>query len=223
MENLNILVIEDEIFAFMNIERSLLKIGFKNIFLGQNRGDIEDIIKEKKIDLIYSDINLNQPYDGIDIVLELEKKTKIPVIFITANKEDELYIKSSNVNNLGGFLIKPYRFEELKALSLIALTKYNLLSSKKIAFKDYIYNNKEKILLHKNQEIHLTKKEHSLLYLLLSNKNNYVTYEIIKNHLWHGEYVSDTSLRVMISRFKKKIKDLNIILDWGRGIGIFLD
>lgn len=221
MENVNVLIIEDEIFAFMSLERSLKKVGFKNIFYVKTLEETSSILLKEKIDLIFSDIKLDKKYDGIDIALSIEEKLDIPIVFITGNKEDELYLKSSEVKNLAGFLLKPYRFEELKALCLITLKKYNLLYKQRVFLNDYSFDKLKGKVFYKNSEIALTKKELKLFELLFFYKNSYISYTLIKEKLWDDEFVSDTAIRIIISRFKKKLEYLDIKLKWGEGIGLF--
>jgi DNA-binding response OmpR family regulator len=221
MKNINILVLEDEIFSFMNIDRSLKKMGFNNIFLAKNENELNNVLSEHKIDLIFSDIKLSSSKDGIDLILDLEESKNIPVVFISASQDNETYIKTSKIRNFAGFLVKPYREEDLKAITLITISKYNLDCELIIIDKSYTYNRNTKSLYFNSKIIDLSKKETSLLDLLMSNLNHYISISIIEEYLW-DKSVNDSTRRTTISRFKQKVPALNVKTKKDAGIGIFI-
>lgn len=75
-----------------------------------------DIINEEKVDLILLDIMMPE-MDGFEVcqILKSDDKTKdIPIIFITANNEEEAIEKAYEVGG-NDYVTKPFKPKELKA------------------------------------------------------------------------------------------------------------
>lgn len=53
--------------------------------------------------------------------------------------------------------------------------------------------------------IKLRSKEIDFIYLLLKNKNRYVTYSEIESFVWDGEVMSKDALKTLVKNIKKKI------------------
>ncbi len=75
---------------------------------------------------------------------------------------------------------------------------------------DYAYTLKQRTLTHKNEVIALTKKESSLLHLLITHKNQVVDHRQIESYVWDDTIVSESSLRALILRLRKKLPSINI-------------
>lgn len=72
--------------------------------------------------------------------------------------------------------------------------------------------------LHKsNFEIELTNKEKLLLTLLVKNINNTVTNEMIHEYVWDSKEMETVSMRTIVHKLKKKLKN-GMILNL-RGVG----
>jgi len=69
----------------------------------------------------------------------------------------------------------------------------------------------------KDHAVELTNKEKQLVLLLVSNVNNYVSIERIKDEVWNDSYVNDVDVRMCIKNIRKKTsKDFICSL---RGVG----
>ena len=56
----------------------------------------------------------------------------------------------------------------------------------------------------------LTKKELEVLDILCKNINKNISYEYLKDIVWINKYISDSTVRDVVSRLKKKLDDINI-------------
>ena len=56
----------------------------------------------------------------------------------------------------------------------------------------------------------LTKKELEVLDILCKNINKNISYEYLKDIVWINKDISDSTLRDVVSRLKKKLDDINI-------------
>lgn len=222
MQKLNILILEDELVIALHISKTLKKIGFRNIFKATKSEEAFKIANENKIDLLFSDIKIDGDIDGIETVIILQNLYKIPVIFITAYTDKATLNRVCEIDFVG-YLIKPYRVDELETLIFFAISKYKLLKDdiNIINIQNYEYNKITKELIHNNTQIELTKKEQLFISLLFSNQNTIVPYEIIDQSIWQNSYVSDNTRRTFFYRIKQKLPDINFIMEKNIGIGLF--
>ena len=56
----------------------------------------------------------------------------------------------------------------------------------------------------------LTKKELEVLDILCKNINKNISYEYLKDIVWINKDISDSTVRNVVSRLKKKLDDINI-------------
>ncbi|HEY9114425.1 MAG TPA: LytTR family DNA-binding domain-containing protein [Bacteroidales bacterium] len=118
---MNVLIIEDEIFAAEKLEQMLLEINPAITVLAK-LGSINESVKwlmNNMADLIFLDIQLS---DGISFSIFEQVTVNTPVIFTTAY--DQYAIKAFQVNSIA-YLLKPIRKAELTE----SLKKYQTLKS----------------------------------------------------------------------------------------------
>jgi len=118
---MNVLIIEDEIYAAEKLEQMLVEIDPTIIILAK-LGSINESVKwliNNKTDLIFLDIQLS---DGISFSIFEEVRVNTPVILTTAY--DQYAIKAFQLNSIA-YLLKPIRKNEL----IESLNKYQNLKS----------------------------------------------------------------------------------------------
>ena len=74
----------------------------------------------------------------------------------------------------------------------------------------YIYYFDSKTLTFNNCVVALTKKELEVLDILCKNINKNISYEYLKDIVWINKDISDSTVRDVVSRLKKKLDDINI-------------
>lgn len=221
MERIKILIIEDDTLISMQLENLILNLGHDIAAAVTNSKDAIDISKENHIDLIVSDVNIEGEIDGIETSNSIYLQQKVPIIFITAYKDIQTLKKASGVK-YEGYILKPFREDELETLINLTILKYDLPKRKSIVEidKNYTYNKKDNKLFYKNNYIELTKSENKFIQLLLNSKNEFVTYELIEQILWEDKIVNNETRRQLIYRLKKKIPDFPFVLKKGIGYKI---
>ena len=222
MQSLNILILEDELVIALHISKTLKKIGFKNIFKATKSEEAFKIANENKIDLLFSDIKIDGDIDGVETAKILQNLYKLPVIFITAHNDQDILARACEVDFIG-YLLKPYRVDELETLIFFAISKYKLLNDDTniIQIQGYTYNKTTKELLINNIQVELTKKEQLFISSIFLSTNTIIPYEIIDQSVWQNSYVLDYTRRTFLSRIRKKLINLDIRVEKNVGIGIF--
>ena len=145
----NILIIEDETILSLHIEKVLKKLKVNIVGVARNSKDALALSKENKIDIIISDINIDGDLDGIETSKIIQYKHGSQIIFLTGFQDEETIMKASEVEFIG-YLLKPFREEQLIVLINIIIQKYH-------------FNNDDKLI--KINEYHDYNKSKGLLYL----------------------------------------------------------
>jgi len=206
-----ILIIEDEIIVALDIKSALENLGYEVTTIATNHTEALESIKKNKPNIILTDINLENSIDGINIVKDIQKVQNIPVIYLTAFSDDETINRAIQTNPIG-YLLKPFKTNELKSTILLALYKskqpsiQNTPNRYKYLGNNYFYNEENKKLYFKEIEIKLTQKESELLDILYKNKGKTVAFETIEYHIWEDSTVSNSTLRTLIYRLRSKLE-----------------
>lgn len=221
MKSINILIIEDETLIAMQIENRLEQMGHRVLYNVKSSDEVFAIDSLNNIDLIISDINIEGDLDGITTSRIIHERYKIPVIFITAYKDIETLKKASLVD-YAGYVMKPFREDELEALINLTILKYNLPKSvQKVQINEnYSYCNMEDSLFYKEEQVTLTKKEKKFLQLLINANGELIDYTTIEQNIWYDEIVTSDTRRKLINRLQKKIPDFPLELKKGVGYKI---
>lgn len=218
MKNIRILIIEDDTLISMQIKDAIENLG--HIAVGNVRcaDDAISIASKESIDLVISDINIEGDTDGISVSKILYDQYSIPIILVTAYKDKETLHRASKIDFVG-YVIKPFREEELEVLINIAIFKYNLPRLKlRLTIDDtYSYCMKTNELYSNEELIPLTKIETKFIQILINSKGEIVSYNTIEQNLWDGTIVTDDTRRQLIYRFKKKLP--NFPLELKKGVG----
>ncbi len=209
-----ILLLEDDALFNETITDLLEEEGFEVVSVYDPLEALELTFKDN-FDLYLLDINL--PFESGLIFLEKLRKSDdiTPTIFITS-RDDKESLKKAFLVGADDYLKKPIDLDEL-ILRINAVLKR--VCRKQILNVDgYSIDIISKTLKDKNNNIvPLNSKAIELLILLLENKNEVVTNELIKDRLYPtGIAPSSGAIRVYITQLKKIFKDKIINI---RGVG----
>jgi DNA-binding response OmpR family regulator len=210
MNNTKILIIEDETIVALDIKRIVKNLGYEVTDTVTNFESAINSVEKNRPDIILSDINLNSDKNGIDIIETIQKKDFIPTIYITAYS-DELTIQRAIKTNPMGYILKPFRKDDIK--SALLLTIYKLQNEKIeknssfIKLNDgYFYDLKNETLYYNTKPIKLSIKERQLLTILVEAKGNIVSFSDLEYLLWPDAPVSNSSLRTLVYRLRTKLE-----------------
>lgn len=125
-----ILVVEDESVVSMDLEASLTRLGYRVTGSATSGQEALIEIEKNRPDLVLMDIQLHGDMDGLATAELIHRQFEIPVVFVTANANDEVIARSKQSASYG-FLNKPFRSGELNATIEIALHQHG--SGQKLA------------------------------------------------------------------------------------------
>ena len=205
-----ILIIEDEE-AIADLEKDYLELSGFEVEIA-NRGDVglEKALNED-YDLIILDLMLPE-VDGFDICRQVRQEKNIPIIMVSAKKED-----ISKIRGLGfgadDYMTKPFSPSELVARVKAHLERYQRLVGSARKINDVIEIRGLKIdktarrVYVDGEEKAFTTKEFDLLTFLAENPNRVYKKDELFREIWDLESVGDiATVTVHIKKIREKIE-----------------
>lgn len=168
--------------------------------------------KQEKYDLILLDIMM-PGMDGFEACRELVREQTIPIIIVSAKKENLDKLKGLGIG-AADYIVKPFEPSELVARVNAHLRRYELLTNMKsvesgdVITGDLRIEAKSRRVYHRDKELSLANKEFDLLYFLAENANTVFSKAKILDAVWGvSAYIDDSTVAVHINRIREKIED----------------
>ena len=206
---MNILIVEDEFLTSKFIQETLYSLGFLSVFITDNAIDANIMLQEKNIDLIFMDINIKGPKDGLYLAIEISKKYNTKIVFITSY-QDTNTIQEASLSTPLGYLIKPIIKADIESIMMISKNFFNYYQeSTFININVYKYDKINNLLYEDEKLIILSKLENKAIEIFIKQLNTPISNELFISYLWQEEK-NNSSLRELISRLRKKVPNLKI-------------
>ena len=208
MTNKKVLIVDDEEHIRELIKFNLKKEGY-DTEVAVNGTEALKIIREIKFDLILLDLMLPE-IDGLEVCKEIrrnEETSDIPVMMITAKGEEFDKVLGLELG-ADDYITKPFSIRELMARVKALLRRSNVKKEENIIkFGDVVVNFKTREVTKGTENVELTLKEFELLKLLIKNKGNILTRELLLDKIRGYEYIGETrTVDVHIRHLRKKIE-----------------
>lgn len=198
---MTILVVDDELLIRKVIREYLESENYK-VLEAENGLDALRVLSSNKVNLIILDIMMPK-MDGFACLEEIRKTKDIPVIMLSAMKEETDKLNSFNLG-VDDYVTKPFSPKELMA-RIKAVTKRNSKESI-IKLDNIILNNNTREVTIDGKMVELTHTQFELLYLFLSNPNLVLTREDIINKIFGFDYeASDRTIDAHIKLLRNKL------------------
>ncbi|MBL0176727.1 MAG: response regulator [Ignavibacteria bacterium] len=166
MAHESILIVEDEPLAARFVQILLERLHYAVCGTAATGQDAIAMVKAEKPDLVLMDIALKGAIDGIETTRELRKFHDIPVVFLTAFSDLETLERAKQTEPYG-FLVKPFKAEDLASVVRVALTKHAMDRQLRQSHKRYmtlVQNISDGVLLYRaNGSLQLCNKQASEL------------------------------------------------------------
>lgn len=122
MSGARILIVEDEALVAKDLSAALGDMGYRVIGTVGTGEEAVFVATGERPDLVLMDIVLRGPMDGIEAAGEINRLTRIPVVFLTGYSEREI-IGRAKITEPYGYLLKPFNMQEVAATIEMALFK----------------------------------------------------------------------------------------------------
>ncbi len=207
-----VLVVEDEDSFIDALTIGLAREGFR-VQVARDGAQALDLFDALAPDLVLLDVMLPK-VSGIDVCRELRKKSRVPIIMVTA--------KGSEIDTVVGlevgaddYVSKPYRIRELVARMRAVLRRVpgevvavDPGGADVVVVGDVSLDTGRHEVVVRGEDVALPLKEFELLALLLENAGRVLPRETLIDRIWGHDYVGDTkTLDVHVKRLRAKIED----------------
>ena len=148
MTPIRILIVEDEPIIADDLAYTLEELGYEISGIAHDAADAMTHIALQLPDLVLLDINLEGEIDGIAVAHELQRKQRIPFVFLTS-LSDKNTLDRAKVTMPSGYLVKPVNESDLRTTLEVAL--YNYQASERHAGVNFLL--KESIFIKDNYRL----------------------------------------------------------------------
>jgi DNA-binding response OmpR family regulator len=205
-----ILIIEDDK-SIAELERDYLEIeGFSVDMAYTGQEGLNKALFSEQIDLILLDLML-PGVDGYQICREIRTKKDIPILIVSAKKEDIDKIRGLGLG-ADDYIVKPFSPSELVARVKAHLSRYDRLIGKEVGNEGImirglrIDQGSRKVFVN-NLEVILTAKEFDILTFLALHPNHVFSKEQLFEKIWGIDSLGDIStVTVHIRKIREKIE-----------------
>lgn len=219
-----ILTIEDDE-NILELEKDYLEAnGFEVDFAVDGTVGLEMALKTN-YSLILLDIMLPGT-DGFEVCGKIREKKNIPILLVSAKKEDLDKIKGLGLG-ADDYVVKPFSPSELVARVKAHIARYERLTApveqSVITYEKLRLNKDSGEAFYNDKPLNLTKKEFEVLFLMVSFPDTVFGKNELFEKVWGYDSFGDTStLTVHINRLRDKLKEASSDSDyiktiWGRG------
>lgn len=170
-----------------------------------------DFQPSEPTDLIILDINLPDG-NGFDFLRKLRQNSDVPVIILTANdlETDEVMGLELGADD---YITKPFSLMVLRARIDKVLKKINSSANNVYTDDTYSFDFNKMEFYVDGSSVELSKTEQKLLRLLIQNKGQTLTRDLLVDRIWTdgADYVDENALSVTVGRLRKKMNAANYI------------
>lgn len=208
-----VLIIEDDK-SISELQKDYLEVAGFEVEVCSNGLDGLEIMTQRNFDLLILDIML-PGLDGLEILRKIKEEKDIPVLLVSAKKEEIDKIKGLSLG-ADDYITKPFSPGEM-----VARVKANILNYERLRlrFRDdlkvsntlvirglKIEKDARRVFIH-DSEINLAQKEFDLLIYLAQNPNRVFGREELFERVWGLEALGDSAtITVHIARIREKIE-----------------
>ncbi len=178
----------------------------------------------QRYDVIVLDINLP---DGLGTELLKEMRSggdRTPVLMLTAEFSVDDRVSSLN-SGADDYLVKPFDHRELEARIRALYRREQGDKAEELSLGNLTFNASARVVRLDDSPLTLTRREFSLLEILIRNRGKTVS----KERLYEGVFsfqdtdVSMNALELYVARLRKKLSGSSVRIETQRGLGYKLD
>src|SRR5260221_5573466 len=120
-----VLVVEDEALIAEEIQDRLVRMGCQVAGVADTGAAAIAMAGETLPELVLMDIRLKGPMDGIEAAREIFRRFDIPVVFLTAHSDQEIF-QRTQMEGTFGYLLKPFHARDLSVAMAMAVSRFRM-------------------------------------------------------------------------------------------------
>ena len=118
----NVVVVEDNPIIALDLVSYVRRLNYTHVYSCQNEQAALELLQGLDSAIVFLDINLDTKYGGISIAKTLKARDEFPYAYITANTDNHTLQMLKTTHPIG-FVVKPFKAEEVKALLILGAHK----------------------------------------------------------------------------------------------------
>ncbi len=201
-----LLIVDDEVQIRRFLGISLRAQGHEVLEAGRGQAGLE-LLATQGADLVILDLGLPD-LDGIDVLRELRAWSQVPVIVLSARSGEGEKVRALDAG-ANDYVTKPFGVQELSA-RIRALLRQRPAAEAHSLFDDgqLRIDLGRRAVSRAGEAIALTRKEWSLLALLMRHSGRVVTQPQLLRELWGPSHQDDSHyLRILVAKLRAKLGD----------------
>ena len=226
---MKVLVIDDDENVGYSLKKVLISVGM-NCFIAKNINEANSYIVEHSFDLILLDICLGNGKNGFSYCKELRDNpstSNVPIVIISALWDYEDKIQGLELG-ADDFVCKPFNKGELIARinAVCRRSKGPQVFQGEMEFfniGNLDYNKKSFNVSIAEEDVHLTKKEHQILFEFLKAPGELISKNELIGLIWGSEQDHTKLFDVHLINLRKKIQCWNYEIKTKFGLGMILE
>lgn len=216
---MKILVVDDEQRMRVLVKDFLVHSSYEVLEASNGQEALDVFFANTDIDLIILDIMM-PILDGYEVLREIRKESKVPVIMLSAKSEEQDELKGFELG-VDEYVTKPFSPKLLVArVSAILRRSVGAAEEDTLEAPGIVIDKLAHRVLVDNNEIELSIKEFELLSFFLENKNVALSREKILNSVWNYDYFGDArTIDTHVKKLRAKIGARGDMIKtiWGMG------
>lgn len=200
---MKILVVEDDKMIREGVCGFLSEFGYDTIEAEDGREALSKF-EEQDVNLVILDIRI--PFiNGLEVLKEIRKKSKLPVLMLTAFGDEEYKIEAFS-SLADGYIEKPFSLPVLK-VRIDSLIERHYNKVERLEYKNTEVNFTSYTAKVDNEKVDVNAKELEILKCLLNNEGYALTREQIIDKVWKEteEPPFDRVIDVYIKELRRKL------------------
>ena len=202
-----ILVVDDEPQIGRLLTTSLGARGYEVAVASDGQAAL-DMAASWRPDLILLDLGL-PTIAGLDVCRQLRAWSQVPIIVLTVRDAEQDKVAALDLG-ADDYLTKPFGTAELLARIRVALrhaAHLSVTAEPVRQFGDLRIDLARRLVVVRDQEVHLTPREYDLLRVLATQAGKVLTHRLLLRAVWGGAYEQDVAtLRVFVTQLRRKIE-----------------
>lgn len=179
-------------------------------------------LKQEQFDCCILDINLPS-LSGLELLrMARQASIQTPILILTARDDLDDRVKGLDAG-ADDYLAKPFEMAELDARLRALLRRRPEITAKQSQLGPLILHHEGRFISHDDQKLSLSAKEFAALEALFDYRNQLLPKSSLISHVYGvGAEINDTTIEVLVSRLRKKLKPYAIMIKTARGLGYYL-
>lgn len=220
-----ILLVEDDETMVDILKRNLEKWGYL-VHVAEDFQNVMQEFQDFEPQLVLMDISLPF-FNGYYWCKEIRKVSKVPIVFLSSAADNMNIVMAINMG-ADDFIAKPFDPNVLTAKIQAMLRRSYDFSGQMnlIEHRGAILNTSDATLMYQGERIELTKNDYRILQILMENKGNVVSRDMLMTRLWETDsYVDENTLTVNMARLRKKLEQAGLknFITTKKGIGYLVE